>query len=278
MTRCWKLVSSGCRELRKKNEPGPTAGLRTGDRADLWGGAPDSIEAFLERLRDRCKNDGGCDGLDRPGRIQVEARCAVALADELGILKRVSKSWNEVCDQHSDQWKGSEHWVDFSEHDGRYHKTTLPPAFGLVPKVVSHPVVDLRSEVPKTRRAIEFVPGTPLEYLERWQTSNDLFGDDVRLVSVIAWAGDEVSFGITQPQYHGVPAEPREIEGFFLRAGWQRLRDPSGHVIFFNHAFGVMAIDAERRNCYITDGELQPFDVILRRPDEEMEEFLGIYG
>jgi hypothetical protein len=56
-----------------------------------------------------------------------------------------------------------------------------------------------------------------------------------------------------------------------------RLKDPSGHVIFFNHAFGVMAIDAERRNCYLTDGELQPFDVILCRPDEEMAEFLRIY-
>lgn len=38
-----------------------------------------------------------------------------------------------------------------------------------------------------------------------------------------------------------------------------------------------MAIDAERRNCYVTDGELQPFDVILCRPDEEMEKFLQIY-
>ena len=38
-----------------------------------------------------------------------------------------------------------------------------------------------------------------------------------------------------------------------------------------------MAIDAERRNCYLTGGELQPFDVILCRPDEEMAEFLGIW-
>ncbi|BCU76204.1 hypothetical protein [Luteolibacter sp. LG18] len=175
------------------------------------------------------------------------------------------------------RWIGSEHWVDFSDEDGHYHKTTIPPAFGLVPKVVTHPVVDLRSAIPKTRQAIEFLPGTPLEYLERWRTSNELFGDDVRLVSVIAWADGGLSFGITQPQYHGVPAEPREIEHHFLRAGWVRLPDPSGHVIFFNHAFGVMAIDAERRNCYVTDGELQPFDVILCRPDAEMEEFLGIY-
>ncbi len=82
---------------------------------------------------------------------------------------------------------------------------------------------------------------------------------------------------ITQPQYHGIPAEPRDIERGFLAAGWTRLKDPSGHVIFFNHAFRVMAIDAERRNCYLTDGQLQPFDVILCTPDEKMERYLGIY-
>lgn len=97
------------------------------------------------------------------------------------------------------------------------------------------------------------------------------------MASVIAWPDGAISFGITQPQYHGTPAEPRDIEKFFKEAGWVRLKDPSGHVVFFNYAFGVMAIDVERRNCYITEGQLQPFDVILCRPDGEMERFLGIY-
>ena len=82
-----------------------------------------------------------------------------------------------------------------------------------------------------------------------------------------------MSFGISQPQYHGAPAEYRDIERCFSEAGWTRLKDPSGHVIFFNYAFGVMAIDAERRNCYLTDGQLQPFDVILCRPDAAMQAF-----
>jgi hypothetical protein len=38
-----------------------------------------------------------------------------------------------------------------------------------------------------------------------------------------------------------------------------------------------MAIDAELRNCYVTDGGLQPFDVILCVPDENLERFLKIY-
>lgn len=169
--------------------------------------------------------------------------------------------------------------MDLFEPEKRYRKTTIPPAFGLVPKVLEIPVVNLRNDpsIPATRKAIEFVHATPLEYLERWAASNEVFGDDVRLVSVIQWQEGFVSFGISQPQYHGTPAEYRDIERCFLAAGWTRLKDPSGHAVFFNYAFGVMAIDAERRNCYLTDGQLQPFDVILCRPDEEMAAFLGIY-
>lgn len=201
------------------------------------------------------------------------------MADEFGLLKRVSFAWSDLPLSESDLWIGSEHLVEYSPDDGCYHKTTVPPAFGLTPTVVSHPKIDLRKNGsdPGNEEAIEFVAATPLEYLERWIHSNELFGDDIRLASVVEWPDGALSFGITQPQYHGVPADPREIETFFLRAGWERLKDPSGHLVFFNYAFGVIAIDAERRNCYVTDGELQPFDVILCRPDPALERFLGIY-
>lgn len=159
-------------------------------------------------------------------------------------------------------------------------KITIPPAFGLIPQLLSIPSVDLRGEDSEgqTRPSIEFAAATPLEYLERWQRANELFRDDVRLASVVEWQDGAVSFVITQPQYHGIPAEPEEVEKFFLKAGWARLHDPTyAHQIFFNHAFGVMAIDAERRNCNITENGLQPFDVVLCHPNEELERFLGIY-
>ncbi len=107
--------------------------------------------------------------------------------------------------------------------------------------------------------------------------NNEVFGDDVKLVSVIQWKDGLVSFGITQPQYQGAPAAPRDIEKFFREAGWTLLNDPSNHKVFFNCALQVMAIDAESRNCYLTDDGLQPFDVILCEPSEEMERFLKIY-
>jgi hypothetical protein len=173
---------------------------------------------------------------------------------------------------------GTEHLVELDPDARRVIKTTIPPAFGLVPRLRQLPLVDLRNfsgEV-NYREVIEFFNGTPLEYLTRWIASNDVFGDDVQLASVVRWADGLVSFVITQPQYHGVPAEYRDIEAYFLNAGWERLIDPSHHAIFYNFAFNVIAIDAERRNCYLSDAGLQPFDVILCEPDDDLRRFLKI--
>ena len=87
-----------------------------------FGGSPDSLETFLERLRDRCKDDGGCNGLDRPRRIQVEAERALALADEFGILKRPDFTWEEFRAAEPDLWAGTEHLVEFSQADKRYRR------------------------------------------------------------------------------------------------------------------------------------------------------------
>lgn len=156
-------------------------------------------------------------------------------------------------------------------------KVTIPPKFGLIPKVITHTVPNLRGE-PGSRKAIEFVHATPLEYLERWIAANDVFGDDVKLASVVQWADGQISFIISQPQYHGEPASEREIDAHFVGAGWKRIPDPAGqHSLYYNYAFQTLAIDALPRNCYLRDGELLPFDVILCRPDEEVEEFLKLY-
>lgn len=169
--------------------------------------------------------------------------------------------------------------VELDPQSGLVAKTTQPPGFGLIPSLRKLPIVEsLRSPTPNAfKQVIEFFPATPLEYLARWSASNDVFGDDIQFVTVIQWQDGVVSMGITQPQYHGAPAEPREIEDYFKREGWSLLSDPSGHTVFYNYAFQIMAIDAEKRNCYITEYGLQPFDVILCVPDADMERFLKIY-
>lgn len=167
--------------------------------------------------------------------------------------------------------------VDFDDDLKLVGKTTKPPSFGLRPEIIERPLAVRPGASVEYRKAIEFVVATPLEYLVRWQMNNELFGDDVKLVSVIQWKDCLVSFGITQPQYQGTPAETRDIERFFKEAGWVLLSEPSSHTVFYNYAFQVMAIDAESRNCYLTDDGLQPFDVILCEPDDEIERFLRIY-
>lgn len=137
---------------------------------------------------------------------------------------------------------------------------------------------NLRSpDDPEIVRSVELRSATPLEYLERWICNNDVFGDRVALRSVVQWADGEVSFVISQPHYDGEPATDREIMSYFEQAGWTYLAKEKEHEIYFNYAFGVLAIDAFPRNCYIRDGHLQPIDVILCRPDEAMEEHLAIY-
>jgi hypothetical protein len=257
-------------------------GSREPDNSSAKQGAgvsDDSLAAFHERLRDLCQDDGACHGQDRKARVHAQAEHALALAAELGCLREPGVSWEEFLDLCPDATIGTEHMVELDARAGLVGKTTIPPAFGLVPELCYLPLAVLRpdADAPHVREAIEFVPATPLEYLSRWLASNEILGDDVRLVSVIRWADGMVSFGITQPQYHGIPAEPREIEAFFHEAGWTRLKDPSGHAVFFNFAFGVMAIDAEKRNCYVNEGGLQPFDVILCEPDESLERYLCIF-
>lgn len=189
--------------------------------------------------------------------------------------------WADFKKDNTDLHYGTEHVVESNETGDWMAKVTIPPSFGLVPRLVSHPRLNLRDDpsVPTLRQSIEFLPATPLEYLKRWMAANAVFEDAVRLTSVIQWGDGQVSFGINQPQYHGEPASPREIDRYFEASGWKRVMDPgkSGHVLYFNYAFQVLAIDALPRNCYLHEGELLPFDVILCHPDEELERFLRLY-
>lgn len=187
-----------------------------------------------------------------------------------------TEKWGSFCEGNSDLHYGTEHVVESDEESARMAKITVPPKFGLIPKLVSHPVPNLRGE-PGVRQAIEFVHATPLEYLDRWISANDVFGDDVRLTAIVQWADGQVSFAISQPQYAGEPATEREIDRYFEAAGWTRILDTSQHVLFYNYAYQVLAIDALPRNCYLNENGLQPFDVILCHPGEAIDYYLGLY-
>lgn len=206
----------------------------------------------------------------------------VAEARELGLLIEAEGAFpHEKGEIFSDPttgvFSGIEHLVEPEVCSGLFAKITRPPGFGLVPFVKRLPGISADpAKAAKSRDVLEFRHATPLEYLIRWSAANQVFGDAVELSSVVLWQSGEVSIVVTQPQYHGEPADFRDIERYFIDAGWERLREPGGHLVFYNFAFGVIAVDAAPRNCYINDGGLQPFDVILCEPDEVLSRHLGI--
>lgn len=133
------------------------------------GASGDSLAAFHERLRDICQNDGACHGQNRKDRIRAQAKYATALAAELGCLIDAGVSWRQFLALCPDATIGTEHMVELDARAGLVGKTTIPPAFGLMPELRRHSLAVLRSAVgaPRERMAIEFVPATPLEYLSR---------------------------------------------------------------------------------------------------------------
>lgn len=239
-----------------------------------------SLEAFHQRLRDLCAHDLECARRDRASVAKDQAQLACAVAREYGILKAPGVPWQDFVGlAEEDAYIGSEHVVDFASHHDRVVKITKPPAFGFTPYLNSRPVVNLRGapEIPSARKSLEIYAATPLEYLERWIAANEILGDRVELASVIAWSDGQVSFTITQPQYHGEAASPRQIEEYSTDSGWELLHRITDHTVYYNFAYDVLAIDAMPRNCYIHDDALLPFDVILCHPGDVLGKFLQLH-
>jgi len=241
----------------------------------------DSIETFRDRLCELFQKDGRDGGGERSVRAQKEAECAIAAARQAEILTEHSDTWREflrtpkrgegfVC--------GTEHGVDYDPDSQLVVKITKPPGFGLFPRVVSVPRYKGGEVGWKREPSVEFVAATPIEYLERWIRANEVFDDDTRLVSVVRWRDGQVSFCIVQPHYDGEAATERQIESSFIEGGWTPLRDPRGeHLVYMNYPWNVLAVDALPRNCKYNKDGLQPFDVILVTPDDDLDAYFKIY-
>ena len=245
------------------------------------------LEALLNELRHLHRDHKESDGRERRLSIQEQAKYACAFARKNGILVEPSYDFSEISVVNNTQTtdetslvKGAEHVVELDASLRRMKKITIPTGFGLTPKLLYHdvPHASLRGNQVTTRASIEYIEGSPLEYLTRWHACNELFHDDAKLTTVILWPNGDTSFGITQPQYSGNIPEVSRIEDYFSQAGWTRIKNALHHTIFYNYAFGVLAFDIEPRNCYISQqGNLLPFDVILSEPDDVLSDFLQLY-
>lgn len=123
-------------------------------------------------------------------------------------------------------------------------KATWPDFFGML-------VVHRPAEEPKA---------SPIAYLERWFLHNELFGDYVRFLGVLA-TDSGLRLLIQQPAIAGTPATDEEIQRFFTSSGWLRFVI-DGNVAFFDPERRVVISDTHRGNIILMDdGLLAPIDL-----------------
>lgn len=192
----------------------------------------DMLEALLHELQNFHRDNEDGNGRGRDQIIEEQAQYACAFARKNGVLEEPKFNFEELEADELDPSasatslvRGAEHVVELDEYAHRIKKITIPSGFGLTPKLLHHVQAhaDLRPELKATTSSIEFIPATPLEYLNRWHACNELFHDDVRLTTVILWSDGRVSLGITQPQYAGCIPSSSHIEGYFSETMWTRV-------------------------------------------------------
>lgn len=229
------------------------------------------LATIRDRLSDFHRENTQSNGDDRESFIERESAELCRVASRLGPLKKLNLVF---CDLSFDAI-GSEHAVSYNDQRSLI-KTTIPEGgFGLIPKVTTYNLVASREAITGVKQQIEFMMASPLEYLDRWALCNELFNDTVDVEKVIQWKNEDVSIVVSQPYYMGEIVTPQIIEDEFVALGWEKI-SVEGRAIFYNFAYDAIALDLEPRNCYMGETGLQPFDLIVSHPDEELKRFLAL--
>jgi hypothetical protein len=150
---------------------------------------------------------------------------------------------------------GREHDVRFDPETNLWYKFTKPCCAGYTVHV--------------EESGVSMLPATPLEYLERWNTNNRLFGELVELVGVQR-TPEGPRLVISQPHVPGEISTWEEIEEtFVVKSRMRRLRitQPLGGYdahAYFKGRVGVF--DVRPLNCFhhAETNELAAIDVIPR--------------
>ena len=109
-------------------------------------------------------------------------------------------------------------------------------------------------------------PASALEYLERLQWHNDLFGDDIRLLGVAENSGGAVFTLTSQPFISGECATHDEIAAFQSGLDFELLDEVLGAWI--RRSDGLVMLDAVPRNVIRDEaGWILPIDIIFGRLD-----------
>lgn len=101
---------------------------------------------------------------------------------------------------------------------------------------------------------------SPIDYLERWQLHNELFGDGIVFLGVLE-IECKIRLLIRQPAIAGAPATLEQIHDFFTQNDWLPFT-VGGEIAFFDPIHKVAISDTHRGNLILMeDGLLAPIDL-----------------
>ncbi|MFO1482198.1 MAG: hypothetical protein U1F71_02440 [Verrucomicrobiaceae bacterium] len=142
----------------------------------------------------------------------------------------------------SSQQPGMEHEVIFDEERQRFIKITLPGFYGNT--------VRLRPG------SAGLAPATPLDYLDRWMWSNELFEDEAQFLGLVDDAAGP-RMVVSQPLVVGTRPERDEIVAFMAGLGFKPVCDTS---LFFDVSRDLLVGDAHPGN-FLRNAEGQVFAI-----------------
>ncbi len=207
-------------------------------------GENDSIERALEHAgEDRGAVQGKREGTRGDG-----AGGAPSQAEQLAAAAGVPLMTDESLVGQRQLEGGNEHDVYVDPRDtSRVLKVTLPN-FGL-------------------RKGVRVPAGTVERYLKRWQLSNQVLGDEARLVGVMD-AAKGMKLVMSQPLVMAADAEAlhpevKEINAW-LRAGGFEYQSGA----WFREADGVTITDTHPGNFIKTGEGIRPIDVVVERQSD----------
>ena len=116
----------------------------------------------------------------------------------------------------------------------------------------------------------EGIPATLLEYLERLEWQNTLFGDDIRIEGVASDEG-QIEIITTQPwivAHSDAPTPAQsEIDAYFAEFGFRKVEVNPDVPIYFHPELQIIVADAHDRNILRNEtGRLVPIDLVIGSP------------
>jgi hypothetical protein len=221
---------------------------------------PNPLESAYAHLRGLYDSGIGDEESGWFTRLQFEEERLIEWGREHGFL---GASHDLIAASPAD---GEEHRVYLDEAKKRVFKATHPETYGGAPGL--HYGADERG-----RAKVELVmsKATPIQYLERWVRSNEVFHDDVRLERLFE-VGYGLSIMVSQPDIRGAAPALEDIACYFEVRGFVSV--PSAKDAWYRASDHLLALDAHQGNLVITADGLVPIDVLLHRPDRDVSQWL----